>query len=110
MPKKEFDSNTWKNRHYYSSDYDGISTPQDEKEEGTRNAETVRDSLLGKSEEDWNKGSHGFHNCDYTDAQHAIAWEQTDVDQEIDEATYNAMLDMDRQLRDGTYDPGRDKP
>jgi hypothetical protein len=102
---EEFDKNTWKNRHYWSQDYDGVSEPKDEKEELTRNAETVRDSLLGKPEDEWNQGTHGWHNADYTDDQHAQAWEHTDVDKPIDENVYNAMLEMDKKLKEGTYDP-----
>lgn len=89
----------WSRNNCWSHDYDGISEPQDEKEEGTRNGETVADALTGKDPEDWNRGTHGFHNCDYTDAQHALSWEHTDVDAPaMTRAEADALLQQNEDL------------
>lgn len=70
MPTNEFDERTWRNRNYWSQDYDSGSEPANALEEGTRNAQTVRDSLLGKPEGEWNDGTFGDCACDYSQAEH----------------------------------------
>lgn len=94
----EFDANIWKNRPYFAPNYNGVSTPQTEVEELTRNAQTVRDALLGKPEDEWNNGTFGWHDCDYTDDQHALAWESTDVDQPLNIELVRDMLYQGFQL------------
>lgn len=97
----------WSKNPCWDDDYDGVSEPKDEKQELTRNGETVADSLTGKSEDNWNQGTHGWHMCDYTENQHAQAWEHIDVDSfdtmTIEEA--RGLVDLEQQLRDGTYEP-----
>jgi hypothetical protein len=95
----------WSRNPCWDEDYDGASEPSGEKQELTRNGETVADALTGKSEENWNRGTHGWHNCDYTDSQHAQSWEHTDVDAPAmsrDEA--DALIDMNQRLKDGNYE------
>lgn len=95
----------WSKNPCWSEDYDGVSEPKGEKQELTRNGETVADALTGKSEDNWNKGTHGWHNCDYTDNQHALSREHTDMDAPAmnrDEA--DALINMDKRLKDGTYE------
>lgn len=101
MSRNEFDRNYWKNRDYWDADYDGIRAPRSTKQEMTRNAETLRDGLLGKDEEEWNQGTYGFHDADYTEAEHAIAWEMTDVDAPISEEEWQAMIELDKRLNRG---------
>lgn len=69
-PRPEFDRNTWKDRPYWSQDYDNGRDPVNEQEAGTRNAETVRDALLGKPETAWNEGTFGDYDCDHSEAEH----------------------------------------
>ncbi len=69
----EFDRNIWKQRSYWNQDYDSGSEPANEQEEGTRNAQTVRDSLLGKPESEWNDGTFGDCGCDYSSEQDDFA-------------------------------------
>ena len=97
----------WSKNPCWDDNYDGVSEPKGEQQELTRNGETVADALTGKSEEQWNRGTWGWHNADYTEAQHALAWEHTDVDQPISVDVYDIMLEMDRKLKDGTYDPNQ---
>lgn len=68
-PRPEFDRNTWKDRPYWSQDYDNGRDPVNAQEAGTRNAETVRDALLGKPETAWNEGTFGDCECDYSQAE-----------------------------------------
>ena len=93
----------WNQNPCWDESYDGISEPVGERQELTRNGETVVDALTGKPEEEWNRGSHGWHNCDYTNSQHALSWEQTDVDRPMTQAEADALLKMDEQLKDGNY-------
>lgn len=69
----EFDQNFWKNRDYWSQDYDNGREPRNQLEELTRNAETVRDALLGKPESEWNDGTFGDCACDYSSAEDGFA-------------------------------------
>lgn len=94
----------WKDREYWSKDYNGVSEPKDELEERTRQAETIRDSLTGKDPEDWNKGTHGFYDCDHSTRAEALAWEHTDVDAPLPETVVDALLGMNSKLQDGSYE------
>lgn len=67
--RAEFDEQIWKDRGYWSRDYDSGREPVNEKEARTRNAETVRDSLLDQPQENWNSGTFGDCDCDYTEAE-----------------------------------------
>lgn len=94
----------WSKNPCWDDDYDGTSQPKDERQELTRNGETVADSLTGKPEEEWNKGTHGFQDCDYTTSEQARSWEHTDVDSPaMTREEAEALLDMHQKLEDGTY-------
>jgi hypothetical protein len=95
----------WSKNPIWNEDYDGVSEPSGESQELTRNGETVADALTGKAEENWNRGTHGWHNCDYTDSQHAQSWEHTDVDAPaMSREEADDLLKMDKRLKDGNYE------
>lgn len=70
-PREEFDENIWKDRGYWSRNYDSGREPVNKLEARTQNAETVRDSLLEQPEDQWNSGTFGDCDCDcdYTEAE-----------------------------------------
>jgi hypothetical protein len=63
----------WSRNPCWDDSYDGESEPENEQQSLTRNGETVADALTGKPEDEWNRGTYGDHDCDFTEAQHDFA-------------------------------------
>jgi hypothetical protein len=63
----------WSRNPCWDNNYDGESEPQTEQQSLTRNGETVADSLTGKPQDEWNRGTFGDYECDYTESQHDFA-------------------------------------
>jgi hypothetical protein len=69
----EPDQNLWRNRDYWSQDYDSGREPANELGTLTRNAQTVRDALFGLPQNEWNDGTYGDCACDYSSAEDDFA-------------------------------------
>lgn len=63
----------WSKNPCWDNNYDGESEPQNEQQSLTRNAETVADALTGRSQDEWNRGTFGDYDCDYSEAEHDFA-------------------------------------
>lgn len=60
----------WSRSPFWDSDYNGESEPEGERQILTRLGETAADALSGKPQAEWNRGTHGDCEADYSQEEH----------------------------------------